>query len=125
MSYPVAGLSPVLIPHGISVIVNAPAAFRFTAQANPERHLHAAGILGADISRAQPGDAGEILADRIVALMRDLRLPDGLSSLGYSNADIPSLVAGALPQHRLTKLSPRPASEEDLAELFARSLTCS
>ena len=32
--------------------------------------------------------------------------------------DIPLLVEGTLPQHRVTKLSPRPAAEEDLVRLF-------
>ena len=37
-------------------------------------------------------------------------------------ADIPALVLGTLPQHRVTKLSPRPANEADLASLFRESL---
>jgi hydroxyacid-oxoacid transhydrogenase len=41
-----------------------------------------------------------------------------LKALGYSSADIPRLVEGTLPQHRVTKLSPRPAGPDDLAALF-------
>jgi hydroxyacid-oxoacid transhydrogenase len=54
--------------------------------------------------------------------MRELKVPNGLSAIGYTAADIPALVAGTLPQHRVTKLSPRPAGEEDLARLFEQSL---
>jgi hydroxyacid-oxoacid transhydrogenase len=112
------------VPHGISVILNAPAAFRFTGLACPERHLRAAEILGAEVRHVHSSDAGEVLAEQILRIMQDLNMPYGLSALGYTSADIPALVAGSLPQHRLTKLSPRPATEEDLSALFAKSLIC-
>jgi hydroxyacid-oxoacid transhydrogenase len=134
MSYPIAGMvrkyrpqgysaDHPLVPHGISVIVNAPAAFRFTSSACPERHLRAAEILGANVSSAKREDAGKILADQIVQLMRDLQVPNGLRELGYESMDIPALVEGTLPQHRVTKLSPRPAGPEELARLFEETMT--
>jgi len=49
-------------------------------------------------------------------------VPDGLKALGYSTSEIPALVEGTLPQHRVTKLSPRPASKEDLAKLFEETM---
>ena len=133
MSYPVSGLvrgykapgyaaDHALVPHGVSVILNAPAVFRYTAQAAPERHLKAAEMLGANVHRARAEDAGTILADQIVQIMHDLHLPNGLRALGYTDADIPALVEGTLPQHRVTKLSPRPASAEELAGIFADAM---
>jgi hydroxyacid-oxoacid transhydrogenase len=107
-----------LVPHGVSVILNAPAVFRFTAGANPLRHLQAAGALGADVSRVREEDAGTILADRITWFMQRLNMPNGLRAIGYSPSDIPALVEGTLPQHRVTKLSPRPAGPDELAALF-------
>ena len=129
MSYPVSGMVktfrakgyPVdrpLVPHGMSVILNAPAVFRFTAPACPERHLAAAEALGADVSRKKNADAGDVLSETIIRLMQRLGVPDGLSAIGYSSEHIPALVAGTLPQQRVTKLSPRPAGPEDLARLF-------
>jgi hydroxyacid-oxoacid transhydrogenase len=129
MSYPVSGQVRAyrapgyvsdhpLVPHGVSVILNAPAVFRFTGSASPERHLQAAEALGADVSRASPGDAGKILADRITWFMQRLRMPNGLRAIGYSSSDIPALVEGTLPQHRVTKLSPRSAGPDELSALF-------
>lgn len=129
MSYPVAGMvrdyrppgydaDHAMVPHGNAVIVNAPAVFRFTASANPGRHLRAAQVLGADIDGVEPADAGRVLADTIIDFMRRLDVPNGLQALGYTSADIPALVAGTLPQHRVTKLSPREAGAEQLTALF-------
>ncbi len=133
MSYPVSGrvkgyhasgyaADHAMVPHGISVILNAPAVFRFTAPATPERHLQAAKALGVDVSGAKAADAGLILADRITWFMQRLKTPNGLAALGYSSSDIPALVEGTLPQHRVTKLSPRPAGPDELARLFEGSM---
>ena len=115
-------LDEPLIPHGISVVLNAPAAFRFTGPGCPERHLEAAEFLGADVSRAKPADAGDILADQLIQLMQRLNVPNGLSAVGYTKDDIPALVEGTLPQHRVIKLSPRPVGREEFAQLFEKSM---
>jgi len=134
MSYPVAGGvrsfvadgypgDHPLVPHGMSVILNAPAVFRFTGPAAPDRHLRAAEALGADVSRAHPADAGAILADRITWFMERLNMPNGLQALGYSSADIPTLVEGTLLQRRLTALAPKPAGADEIAALFEAAMT--
>jgi hydroxyacid-oxoacid transhydrogenase len=133
MSYPVAGMvrdyvpdgyppGHPLVPHGMAVVLNAPAVFRFTAPANPELHLYAAGLMGVDTSDARPEDAGEILATAVIDLMRKVDMPNGLNAVGFSSDDVDKLVEGTIPQHRVTKLSPRPASPEDLKQLFLDSL---
>jgi hydroxyacid-oxoacid transhydrogenase len=134
MSYPVSGMvrdfvpegyppDEPLIPHGMSVVLNAPAVFRFTAPTNPERHLYAARLMGADVSEASPEDAGDLLSDEIIKLIREIGIPNGLSGVGYSPDDVDKLVAGALPQHRVIKLSPRPVDESSLRQLFLDSMT--
>lgn len=134
MSYPVSamvrGYRPEgvnidhpLIPHGMSVILNAPAVFRFTAPANPGRHLWAAQLLGVDTRDAEPEQAGTLIANRLIELMQQLGVPNGLGAIGFGEADLDALVSGTLPQHRVTKLSPRPAGADELRQLFADSLT--
>lgn len=129
MSYPVSGMvrgynppgyptDHPIIPHGMSVILNAPAVFRFTAAANPQRHLLGAQLMGVDISGVAEEDAGEVLASAIIDLMQKTGVPNGLGAIGFTAADIPALVEGTLPQHRVTKLSPRPAGQEELTALF-------
>ena len=134
MSYPVSGLvksyrpggypgDRPLVPHGVSVILNSPAVFRFTGSAYPERHLQAAEALGASVRSSNSTDAGKVLADQIISFMQQLNIPNGLHAIGYESSDIPALVAGTLPQHRVTKLSPRPADGETLAAIFEDAMT--
>ena len=110
-----------LVPHGMSVILNAPAVFRFTAPASPERHLQAAEALGVDVSRARPDDAGRILADRITWFMQRLNMPNGLQRRRlHARPTSPRWSKGTLPQHRVTKLSPRPAGADELSAIVRR-----
>ncbi len=129
MAYSVAGMireyrpagypdNGPICPHGISVIVDAPAVFRHTAPADPLRHLEAAAFLGADTRDAGQDDAGEVLAGRIIEMMRDTRMPNGIGELGYGEADITGLTDGAWAQQRLLANSPVAVSPEVLARLY-------
>jgi alcohol dehydrogenase class IV len=129
MSYSVAGLvrefrpegypqAEPMVPHGMSVIVNAPAVFRFTAEACPQRHLDGAGWLGADVRGATPEDAGEVLGKQLIGLMRATGIPNGISGVGYGEADVDALTGGAFAQQRLLTNAPRDISRGDLAQLF-------
>jgi hydroxyacid-oxoacid transhydrogenase len=133
MAYAVAGLvrdfhpsgyppDEPLVPHGMSVIVNAPAVFRFTAPASPQRHTEAARLLGADTRDAGPDDAGEVLATEIIRIMRAVGMPNGLSGVGYTDQDIAALTEGAYPQQRLLQNAPREMSKPVLADLFGHAM---
>jgi len=111
-----------LVPHGIAVILTAPAVVRFTAPACPDRHLQVAEILGAEVSRAKPEDAGKILSDKIIALMQRLKLPNGTHAVGFTREDTPLMVKGALRQQRNLHNAPRLPSEEDLSQIYEESL---
>jgi hydroxyacid-oxoacid transhydrogenase len=133
-----------LVPHGISVVMSSPAIFRWTAAADPGRHAEAAALLRGDnppvslrmytseddrvavgagrVSATAAADAGNALADQLLRYMDIMRVPDGLGALGFTNADVPALVEGTLPQKRVTNLSPHPVASEHLAQLFRASM---
>jgi hydroxyacid-oxoacid transhydrogenase len=132
MSYAVSGLNRSfrvdgypdrpLVPHGMSVVVTAPAVFRWTAPADPARHLAMAEAMGADVNGVPPADAGECLAARIIDLMRATGMPDGLRSIGFGPGDLDALVESTLPQQRIITLSPRPADAGSFRQLFLDSM---
>jgi alcohol dehydrogenase class IV len=127
-AYPIAGLKHEytpdgypddhpFVPHGQSVIVTAPAAFRFTYEADPERHHRVAELL-----TGAPAEGPDALPDALSALMRDVSAPTGIGELGYEEADIPALVEGALKQQRLLVIAPREAGPNELAAILRASL---
>lgn len=133
MSYAVSGLvrdfrmegypdHEPLVPHGVSVVVNAPSVFRATAETSPARHLAAAGWLGADPRGAAPEDAGAVVADTLTRLMRATGVPNGISGVGYGEADIPALSAGTIVQARLVDNAPKKVTQADLEVLFRGAL---
>lgn len=133
MSYAVAGKvrsfhpdgypgAEPLVPHGMSVILNAPAVFRATAGTNPARHIEAAGLLGSDVAGVAEEDAGAALADELVRIMRAVGMPNGLSAVGYSDADCADLADGAWPQQRLLQNAPVESDKGSLAAMFCAAL---
>jgi hydroxyacid-oxoacid transhydrogenase len=129
-AYPIAGLKHEyrppgypddhpFVPHGHSVIVTAPAAFRFTYDADPERHHRAAELLGGE-PIADPGP--DTLPDVLLRLMRDVGAPSGVAELGYGEDDVPALVEGALKQQRLLVVAPKEAGADDLAHIITASM---
>jgi len=133
MSYAVAGLvrdyhaegwpsNHPMVPHGISVIVNAPAVFSFTGPACPERHLKGAAAMGADVAGADAGHAGELLADRVIDMMRATNIPNGLGGVGYGPEDVPALVDRAFPQQRLLSNAPCAVGRDDLTALLEAAM---
>jgi alcohol dehydrogenase class IV len=133
MSYSVAGLvrdyrcpgypdHEPMVPHGVSVVVNAPSVFRATAHADREAHLHAASLLGADVAGVALDDAGEVLARELVRLMRATRVPNGVGGVGYGEADLDALAKGAIVQSRLVDNAPIPVDEAKMRALFASAL---
>ena len=109
-----------MVPHGMAVALTAPEAFRFTFEAQPERHLRAAELL--DPSAGKPNDLAEFLPGVLMKLMRDIGIPNGIGGVGYTKADVPALAEGTMKQQRLLATSPRPVDEDDVAGILTRSI---
>lgn len=109
-----------IVPHGMAVALTAPAAFAFTFDAVPERHLHAARLL--DPTLPTTGLGPETLPQVLRTLMRDIGMPNGLSAVGFGEADVDDLVEGSLQQQRLLATAPRDVTGEDLAGVIRSSL---
>ncbi len=109
-----------LVPHGMSVSLTAPEAFRFTFEASPQRHLRAAELLGPGTPR--PADPAEFLPAVLIDLMRDIGIPNGIAAVGFVEHDIDGLVEGAMKQQRLLATAPRTVTEADAAGIFRRSM---
>jgi hydroxyacid-oxoacid transhydrogenase len=125
VAYPIAGLvreyvpsgyrtRHPLVPHGISVILTAPAAFRFTYTSAPERHLRAAELLGWPVADLNEAERREALPQALLSLMRDIGIPNGLTAIGYTERDLPALIEGTLRQPRLLSGAPRHVGAAEL-----------
>jgi alcohol dehydrogenase class IV len=110
-----------MVPHGESVSLTAPEAFRFTYPTDPQRHLRAAELL--DPRAGETGDPRERLPRAIVSLMRDIGIPSGIAAVGFTHADIPGLVDGAQKQQRILSMAPRDVMAEDLEIIFRNSMS--
>jgi hydroxyacid-oxoacid transhydrogenase len=133
MSYSVAGLvrdyhcpgypeAEALVPHGISVVVNAPSVFHALAPHLPQRHLEAARLLGAETAQAQLEDAPELISTALRALMAATGVPASPASLGYGPGDVTALTRGAMLQKRLVDNAPVPVDAVQMQSLFEASL---
>jgi len=134
LSYAVSGLAQdwhvpgypegkSLVPHGMAVVLNNPSVWRYTAPCCPERHLRGAHCLGARTEDAKPVDAGEVLAARVIELMRATAMPNGLAALGFDASHLDALATGAEPQYRVIRNAPKDVSRDDLRALFRAALS--
>jgi len=130
-AYPIAGQvrdfhpegypsEEAMVPHGMAVSLTAPAAFRFTYSAAPQRHERVARLLAPDFEWT--GDPSEHLPTVLMRLMKEIGIPNGIGAVGYSESDVDELVQGTLKQQRLLATAPREPSEEDLSSILRDSV---
>ncbi|MGA8986400.1 hydroxyacid-oxoacid transhydrogenase [Aeromicrobium sp.] len=109
-----------MVPHGMAVSLTAPAAFRHTFQAAPERHLRAAQLLAPDAEC--PADPAEFLPQVLIHIMRDVEIPAGIGAVGFDEGDIDALVEGTMKQQRLLATAPLEVTEEAVAMILDQSI---
>ena len=133
LGYPIAGMirdwtppgyvvEKPMVPHGIATALPAPACFRFTAPTDYEKHARIAQLLGVNTAGLSAQEAAMKLPDAMIGLMKDIGVPNGLTALGYTEADIPKMVEGGWKQQRLLVGSPRPVTKADLTRIFEESM---
>jgi alcohol dehydrogenase class IV len=130
-AYPIAGMvkdyrpagypqDEPMVPHGQSVSLTAPEAFRFCFDAAPDRHLRAASLLAPWMDKLD--DPSEQLPAALTALMRDIGIPNGIGAVGYTEDDVPDLVPGTMKQQRLLATCPKTPDEDDIARILTHSI---
>ena len=110
------------IPHGISVAVSAPSIFRYLADAQPDRHLQAAGFLGAKDLDVADNEAGEVVAEEIIQLMKATGVPNGIGGVGFGEGDVDSLAESSIRQKRAIENAPRVANLDDMKSIYRSAL---
>ncbi|RLV56446.1 iron-containing alcohol dehydrogenase [Aeromicrobium phragmitis] len=130
-AYPIAGQVPegfrpqgydadhAMVPHGMAVSLTAPAAFAFTFDADPDRHVRAARLLDPDARADRPQD---LLPQVLRSIMRDVGIPNGLAAVGFDESHHDALVEGALKQQRLLATAPKAVGEDDIAAILDASV---
>ena len=118
-SYQASGYKKSFVPHGFSVIVTAPAVFRFTYDVNPEKHIKVAELLKGSVIN---NPTNESLPSELIKLMKKVGAPSGIKQLGYVKEDIPEIIRGACQQQRLLSIAPKKINENDLNQILIQSM---
>jgi alcohol dehydrogenase class IV len=81
--------------------------------------MEAARHLGADVGDVGQDEVGTVLAEHLIGIMRAVGMPNGLSGVGYTEADYATLADGAWPQQRLLQNAPIEIAKSTLAQMFS------
>ena len=91
--------------------------------------LEAIKLIGANLVEAvndaggtDLADAGDLLAGRVIEMMRRTGIPNGLGGVGYSEDDLEALTDRAFPQKRLLVNAPLEPDRDQLKDLFRDTL---
>lgn len=117
-----------MLPHGMAVILHAPAVFELLGQ-----HEEVTPLLGEALRAMGEEDdrelsphrirRGELISKRIQDLMRLSSMPEGLREVGFTHEDVPSLSDRAFAQKRTINNAPIAMNLKLVQDIYNRALS--
>jgi len=120
LAYPLQGLNR--ITHGIANSLLLPYVMEFNLLGNLEKFAKVAEMMGQPVGHSSLRDAAGESARACRQLSQDVGIPQHMSDVGISAAQMGELVGGALKVTRLLKNNPRPIGAEDVERIYERAL---
>lgn len=115
MAHPMSALHDV--PHGVACAILLPAVMRFNAPAAKEKYAEIAKACGVYRDGMTVDEAVEAACNEIANLSRIVGIPEHLTELGITEADIPALAEQAI-NDVCTPGNPREVTKDDIIAIY-------
>ena len=119
MAHPMGSLHD--IPHGVANALLLPTIMEFNMPTRIEKYGVIAQHMGVDTTGMTPEEAAQAAVDAVRALSVRVGIPQHLSEIGITEADIPALAAQAITDV-CTPGNPRDVTEAEIIELYKKVL---
>jgi len=119
MAHPMGSLHD--IPHGVANALLLPTIMEFNMPTRIEKYGVIAQHMGVDTNGMTPEEAAQAAVDVVRALSVRVGIPQHLSEIGITEADIPALAAQAITDV-CTPGNPRDVTEAEIIELYKKVL---
>ena len=119
MAHPLSALHD--IPHGVACAMLRPTVMRFNMPAALDKYVDIAKAVGVYRDGMTKEEAAEAACDEIAALSRLVGIPEHLTELGVTEADIPALAEQAI-NDVCTPGNPREVTKQDIIDLYHKIL---
>lgn len=119
MAHPMGSLHD--IPHGVANALLLPTIMEFNMPTRIEKYGIIAQHMGVDTTGMTPEEAAQAAVDAVRALSIRVGIPQHLSEIGITEADIPALASQAITDV-CTPGNPRDVTEAEIIELYKKVL---
>ncbi len=119
MAHPLSALHD--IPHGVACAMLLPTVMRFNAPAALDKYVDIAKAVGVYRDGMTKEEAADAACEEIAALSRLVGIPEHLTELGVTEADIPALAEQAI-NDVCTPGNPREVTTQDILDLYHKIL---